>query len=74
MVAISEAQQETCNESWMVDFSLSTLICDADEPRARLPRLHPPPPKGPPTPLWMGSLEKKKKSSLDFEGWHFKWS
>lgn len=28
-----------------------------------------------PTPLWMGSLgERKKKSSLDFEGWHFKWS
>lgn len=70
----------------MVDFSLSALICDADEPRAHFPRLLPPPPKGktppPPTPpphlhLWMGSLEKKekrKKSSLDFEGWHFKWS
>lgn len=40
------------------------------------------PPSSPPSssqrpphpPLWMGSLEKKKKSSLDFEGWHFKWS
>lgn len=40
--AISEAQQETCNESWMVDFSLSTLICDADEPK--------PPPHSPITP------------------------
>lgn len=46
MVAISEAQQETCNESWMVDFSLSTLICDADEPGARLPQSPPSSPSG----------------------------
>lgn len=60
----------------MVDFSLSTLICDADEPRARFPRLLPPPPKGktpPPTPpphlhLWMGSLEKKEKK-IKFGFW-----
>ena len=76
-------QQETCNESWMVDFSLRTLICDADEPRACLPRLHPPPPECTHTPphLWVGSLKKKEKkkkrkvrSSLDFEGWPLKWS
>ncbi|MEQ2257062.1 hypothetical protein ILYODFUR_030557, partial [Ilyodon furcidens] len=53
-----KAQQDTCNESWMVDFSLSTLICDADEPEA-----HPSPPKHTQTPnphLWTGSLKGKK--------------
>lgn len=75
VLAISEAQQETCNESWMVDFSPSTLICDADEPRAPLlSPLHFPAPLFPtsclrpsfsPSPpanpqnLRMGSLEEK---------------
>lgn len=65
MVAISEAQQETCNESWMVDFSLSTLICDADEPRARLPLL----PKAVPSSLHLPSLDefiRKKKKKIKF--------
>lgn len=56
-----KAQQDTCNESWMVDFSLSTLICDADEPEA-----HPSPPNtrahthSLPLYLWMGSLKGEK--------------
>lgn len=55
----------------MVDFSLSALICDADEPKACLPRLHLSnayPPTLAPPPL-VGVIKKKKK--FGFQGLTF---
>lgn len=72
-----KAQQDTCNESWMVDFPLSTLICDADEPKARLPAAPLTPPSSfkstPPKPLdgFIKEKKKKERSSLDFKGLTF---
>lgn len=59
----------------MVDFSLSALICDADEPKACLPRLHLSnayPPTLAPPPL-VGVIKKKKEvwvSRADIWGCH----